>query len=85
MIWSSFNLRGIYAKFGESGILMYFDPATKSPISMLELGAFYNKAVVICPEGFWRKGNIDIFCDEFNVKQVPDLQSAVEHIIFSGG
>ena len=64
-------------------VLVYFDPATKSPISLLELGAFYNKAVVVCPEGFWRKGNIDIFCEEFNVKQVPDLKSAVEQIIFA--
>ena len=64
-------------------VLVYFDPATKSPISLLELGAFYNKAVVVCPEGFWRKGNIDIFCEEFNVKQAPDLKSAVEQIIFA--
>jgi hypothetical protein len=64
-------------------VLVYFDPATKSPISLLELGAFYNKAVVVCPEGFWRKGNIDIFCEEFNVKQMPDLKSAVEQIIFA--
>jgi hypothetical protein len=64
-------------------VLVYFDPATKSPISLLELGAFYSKAVVVCPEGFWRKGNIDIFCEEFNVKQVPDLKSAIEQIIFA--
>src|ERR1043165_4118042 len=64
-------------------VLMYFDPATKSPVSLLELGAFYNKTIVVCPEGFWRKGNVDIFCEEFNVKQTPDLQSAVEQIIFS--
>jgi hypothetical protein len=64
-------------------VLVYFDPATKSPVSLLELGAFANKAVVVCPEGFWRKGNIDIFCEEFNVKQVPDLKAAVEQIVFS--
>lgn len=63
-----------------SFIIVYFDPATKSPISLLELGAFHEKAIVVCPDGFWRKGNVDIFCEEFNVKQVPDLQSAVEFI-----
>jgi len=62
-------------------VIVYFDPATKSPVSLLELGAFYNKAVVVCPEGFWRKGNVDIFCEEFKVKQAPDLKSAVEQII----
>jgi hypothetical protein len=64
-------------------ILVYFDPATKSPVSLLELGAFHNKAIVICPQGFWRKGNVDIFCEEFNVKQAPDLKSAVELILGS--
>jgi hypothetical protein len=64
-------------------VIVYFDPATKSPISLLELGAFYNKAIVVCAEGFWRKGNVDIFCEEFNVKQVPDLRSAVEQIILT--
>lgn len=62
-------------------VLVYFDPATKSPVSLLELGAFHNKAIVVCPEGFWRKGNVDIFCDEFKVKQAPDLSSAVEQIV----
>ena len=64
-------------------IIVYFDPATKSPVSLLELGAFHNKALVICPDGFWRKGNVAIFCEEFNVKQAPDLKAAVEMIIRS--
>ena len=62
-------------------MIVYFDPATKSPVSLLELGAFHNKAIVICPEGFWRKGNVDIFCEVFKVKQAPDLKSAVELIV----
>ena len=43
-------------------ILMYFDPKTKSPISLLELGLFAKsgKLIVVCPEGFWRKGNVNI-------------------------
>lgn len=64
-------------------VLFYFDPATKSPVSMLELGAFHQKAIVICPDGFWRKGNIDIFCDEFAIMQLPDLETAVKQIISS--
>jgi hypothetical protein len=61
-------------------VIVYFDPATKSPVSLLELGAFHDKAIVICPPGFWRKGNVDIFCNEFKVKQAPDLRSAIEMI-----
>jgi len=50
-------------------IIMYFDPNTKSPISLLELGLFArsNKLRVICPNGFWRKGNVDIICFYYNI------------------
>lgn len=46
-------------------IVLWFDPATKSPISLLELGlhAQSEKMVVYCPDGFWRKGNVDIVCE----------------------
>ncbi len=56
-------------------ILMYFDPTTKSPISLLELGLFAKtgKLIVCCPEGFWRKGNVDIVCKRYGVFQVPSL------------
>jgi len=50
-------------------IAMYFDPNTKSPISLLELGLFARtgKMIVCCPEGFWRKGNVDIVCRKYSV------------------
>lgn len=45
-------------------IILWFDPKTKSPISLLELGLFAKseKMIVYCPDGFWRKGNVDIVC-----------------------
>ena len=48
-------------------IVMYFDPETKSPISLLELGlhARTKKLIVVCPEGFWRKGNVDVVCEKY--------------------
>lgn len=63
-------------------IVMYFDPATKSPISLLELGLFANskKLVVCCPEGFWRKGNVDIVCERYMVEQVPTLEILINKI-----
>lgn len=50
-------------------IFMYFCPHTKSPISLLEFGMFCNtkNMVVVCPDGFWRKGNIEIVCSRYNV------------------
>jgi len=60
-------------------IAMYFDPNTKSPISLLELGLFATsqKLVVCCPEGFWRKGNVDIVCKKFNIQQVDSLETLI--------
>ncbi len=58
-------------------IVMYFDPETKSPITLLELGihaaTHAAKVIVCCPDGFWRKGNIDIVCARYGVAQAEDL------------
>jgi hypothetical protein len=64
-------------------IVMYFDPATKSPISLLELGLYAKsgKLIVCCPEGFWRKGNVDIVCDKYSIEQVVSLNELVERVI----
>ena len=52
-------------------IAMYFDPKTKSPISLLELGLYAKydntKLIVCCPDGFWRKGNVQIVCQRYDV------------------
>jgi len=59
-------------------IFMYFAPETKSPISLLELGLFAHtgKMIVCCPEGFWRKGNVDIVCDRYNIPLFTDFTAA---------
>lgn len=63
-------------------ILLYFAPDTKSPISLLELGLFARsgKLVVCCPEGFWRKGNVDVMCAEYGIRQTPTVEAAIERI-----
>ncbi|WP_405205751.1 nucleoside 2-deoxyribosyltransferase domain-containing protein [Aquimarina sp. LLG6339-5] len=63
-------------------ILMYFDKNTKSPITLLELGLFARsgKLTVCCPEGFWRKGNVDIVCERYEVKQVESLQELINEV-----
>jgi len=57
-------------------IVMYFDPKTKSPISLLELGLYANtnKLWVICPEGFWRKGNVDIVCNRYRIPLFTSIE-----------
>lgn len=69
-------------------ILMYFDPNTKSPITLLELGLWAHnwdritpegrKLIVCCPEGFWRKGNVDVVTAKYDVDQAEDIESLVE-------
>lgn len=62
-------------------ILYYFSPETKSPITLLELGLFGANpdvtsatTVVVCPDGFWRKGNVDIVCDWYSIDQVDSIK-----------
>ena len=56
-------------------IVMYFTPGTQSPISLLEMGlhARSGKLIVLAPDGFWRKGNVDITAEVYGVRQVSDL------------
>lgn len=65
-------------------IVMYFDPKTKSPISLLELGLFAHtgKLMVVCPDGFWRKGNVDIVCNRYNIPMFNDLEKVKDYIFF---
>ena len=61
-------------------IVMYFDPNTKSPISLLELGLYATtgKLIVCCPPGFWRKGNVDIVCEKYDIPVFETLDEMIE-------
>ena len=63
-------------------IAMYFSPATKSPITLLELGLFARsgKILVCCPDGFWRKGNVEFICDRFQIPLVTELFDLVQMV-----
>lgn len=62
-------------------IAFYFAPSTKAPITLLELGlAVRRRAVVCCPEGYFRKGNVDIVCSRYGLPQVPTLEALIERI-----
>lgn len=61
-------------------IIMYFDVKGKAPITLLELGlhAKDNKLIVCCPKGYWKKGNVDIVCKKYNIKQVDTLDELIK-------
>lgn len=65
-------------------VVFYFDPNTKSPITLMELGFVIGRQeaeiVVCCPEGFWRKGNVDIICKRNEIKQFNDIYELSEAV-----
>ncbi len=60
-------------------IMMYFAPNTLSPVSMLELGLYARtgKLMVVCPEGFWRKGNVDIVSERYQISIFESLEELI--------
>jgi Nucleoside 2-deoxyribosyltransferase like len=69
-------------------IIIYFDPNTKSPITLLELGLFargrvyeQNKTLfVCCPDGFWRKGNVEFICKEYGISLTNNLDDLIKTV-----
>lgn len=64
-------------------IAMYFSPDSQAPITLLELGLFSRsgKVIVACPEGYWRRGNVQVVCKRFGIEllgSLEELQTAVE-------
>jgi hypothetical protein len=60
-------------------IAMWFAPDTKAPITLLELGLHVRsrKLVVGCPDGYWRKGNVEVVCARFGAAVVGDWDGFV--------
>ena len=57
-------------------IVMNLIPGTYSPISLNELGRFYQKDMIVCcPVGFWRRGNVQINCTRDRIPLYNDFDS----------
>ena len=81
-------------------VIVYFDPETKSPITLMELGQVigrrtsyssaaaaqtigypqYQHIYVCCPDGYWRKGNVDFMCTDNNIPMFDNLYSLVVQV-----
>jgi hypothetical protein len=63
-------------------VSFYFAPNTQAPITLLEFGfALRRKRMIVCcPEGYWRKGNIDVACARYGIKQVATLEELIATI-----
>lgn len=63
-------------------IVMYFQPGTISPVSLLELGLYVKRNMIVyCPEGFHKKGNVDIVCARFGITVVDTEEALVDYIV----
>lgn len=64
-------------------LIYYFDPNTKSPITLLELGLYahaWKHVYVYCPKEFWRYGNVKMVCDKYGIS-VYDDESYIIQVI----
>ncbi len=70
-------------------VVFNFVPDTKSPITLLELGLVLGtrehkakrSVFVCCPDGFWRKGNVEMVCRKYGVQIFNNLDSVKQAII----
>jgi hypothetical protein len=64
-------------------IAMWFAPETRSPITLLELGlhARSTKLVIGCPDGFWRRGNIEIVAAKYSIPLFQEWAEFVAAVI----
>lgn len=63
-------------------IVVYFAPNSKSPITLLELGlhAEQDNIIVCCPQGFWRRGNVEIVCERFLIPFYDNLDDLIADV-----
>lgn len=67
-------------------VFFYFDPNTKSPVTLLEFGQVLERSLTIrkpqiiicCPQGFWRRGNLEVLCKDNGLELYSELEPAVE-------
>lgn len=63
-------------------IAMYLAPGSQAPVSLLELGlhAGSGKVLLACPDGFWRKGNVDIVARRYGIPSYDDLPALAQAV-----
>ena len=59
--------------------VFYFDINTTSPITLLELGLSHNSCnvIVCCPDGYYRKGNVEIVCQRYGISLVHTFDDLI--------
>lgn len=79
---TSFSL-GYHKTFYQEGPIFQLEYNTLSPISLLEFGLYAKsgKLKVVVDQAFWRKGNIDIVCQKYNIEQFQTIDEILKYFI----
>jgi hypothetical protein len=60
-------------------ILVYFDPNGKAPITLMEIGMYKDYPMIVCcPDGYWKKGNVEVLCERNDIVLVNDIEDFIE-------
>jgi hypothetical protein len=64
-------------------IVFYFDPNGQAPITLMELGlvaGMGQNAIVCCPDGYWRKGNVEMICNRYSIPLCDNIDTFIRLI-----
>jgi len=61
-------------------VVFYFDPNGQAAITLMELGLVAGlgiSAIVCCPDGYWRKGNVEMICDRYDIPLCSNIDDFI--------
>ncbi len=63
-------------------IFMVFAENSRSPVTLLELGlhAHTDKLIIVCPAGFWRRGNIEVVAERYRISLLDTLEAGIARL-----
>lgn len=67
-------------------VVMNFLPGSLSPITLMELGYLAGgdspcRTLVCCPEGFWRRGNVQVMCARHMIDLYDDMDTLMVDLV----
>lgn len=66
-----------------SVVVVYFHPLSQAPVSLLEFGlcARSAKAIVVCPQGYWKRGNVQVVCSRLGITFLDTIEELTTTLV----